>query len=123
MTFEQLEAIRAKRIEIDATRERITDRVMAQAERQVEVARLSELTRQLLELEEAAESPPPAPNPEIAKLTPEAAAARAKAIRDRPEFWNHSKTDADGNPALSREKHQALVAEVVQLDARAGGAE
>jgi hypothetical protein len=120
VTYEQLEAIRAKRREIDATRERLLTAPMAWAERQLEEQHLSSLTGQLLAIEEAGNAPPPHPKAaEIAKLTPAQAEAAAKAIRERPEYWTPGKRDADGNPALTREQHTELVAEHTELLRRA----
>lgn len=57
--------------------------------------------------------------PEVAKLTSKEAAERAAGIRARPELWNPDWTLKDGQPVITREQHQVLKAELVQLDARA----
>lgn len=125
MTREQLEAIRTKRAEIDVARERVKAAVETRT-RQVEQEHLVELHRQLLELEEATEPQPPPAVPGIASVPPAEAGKRAAAIRARKEYWNPSGTfDKDGNPVLTREAHEQLRRELVELDARAaepGGA-
>lgn len=122
MTYEQLEAIRGMRTEIDATRARILGGGMGTEERELEQQRLVALNEKLLGLEEvAAPAPPPPAVPDITKIPPVEAAKRAAAIRARPEFWKPGTTlNAEGTPVISREEHAKLQREIVEYDRRAG---
>lgn len=120
MTLAALDAQLATRTEIAAARERIYSGRVFGADLQLESQRLVLLTAKLLELEEAAQSKAPPPNPEFAKLPAEEAGKRAAAIRDRPEYWRPDSTfDKDGARVITREAHQALVREHHELVSRA----
>lgn len=125
MTLEQLEAIRAVKVEIATTRARILKGGMGNEERELEQQRLLSLTERQLQFEAAAEpTPPPPAVPDIAKIPPAEAAKRAAAIRARPEYWKPGTTlKEDGSPVISRAAHEQLRSELVELDARAGESE
>lgn len=119
MTFEQVEKLRAIRAEQNATRERLLTGNMTMAERKAEQDHLVELTRQAIEVEEAAAPKPPPPVSDAGKITPEEARARAAAIRARPEFWKPDNTfDKDGKAVITRQEHERLKAELLEFDAR-----
>jgi hypothetical protein len=119
MTPEQVEKLRGIRAEQYATRERLLTGNMTMAERKAEQDHLVELTRQALEVEESAAPKAPPPVSDAGKITPEEAGKRAATIRARPEFWKPDNTfDKDGKPAITRQEHEKLKAELLEYDAR-----
>lgn len=125
MTLEQLDAIRAVKAEIAAARKRLLDgQPMTNEERNLEQERLLGLTKKQLDLEEAANALAPHPKAaEIAKLSPQAAASRAAELRKRPEYYDGSARDKDGNLVATLGQRAALIAEHTELMKRAGEAE
>lgn len=120
MTHAQLEAIRAKRAEAAAARERLIEGRLTGRERQVEEAHLVALHGEILALEAAADAPSPHPKAsEIAALTPAEAAKRAAELRERPEYQSASARDKDGNLLMTTGQREALLAEHVELIRRA----
>lgn len=116
-TLEQLDAIRALRDDIAATRTRALDHSRPLADRRVDQERLTALVAKVAELEApgAPTAPPPILDP---KATPENAAKRAAEIRADPRFWDRHRRDAAGN-SLTAEEHARLCRELVECDERA----
>jgi hypothetical protein len=122
-TLEQLDAIAAVRAEIAATRERVFDESLPPGpERRLDQERLPALTAKLMALEAPPEAAPPPPTPLVDwSVTREEAAARAAAIRERKDFYDPHRRDANGLLVISKESHALLCRELRELDARASG--
>ena len=117
-TLEQLDAIAAIRAEINVARTLVLSESAPRADRELAQERLSLLTARLLEVD----ATPPEPEPErIVDLatTRDAAADRARAIREDPRFWNQYDRDADGRLKISAEDHAKLRQELRECDALA----
>jgi hypothetical protein len=113
-SLEQIEAERAIRSELAATRDQLLNEYVTGDDRRLLLERLSALTGRLIELEEGARPPPPPPLLDPTKISREEALERAKKIRANPAYWTC------GNGTLP-EARALLVQEVAELDAIAAG--
>lgn len=114
-------AILAAHDKVKALRERAFSGGLSSLEQQAVNAALAEAHSELASLQDAERGAEPSPVSEqrlkeISAMSPSAAAAAAKEILARPEYWNPQPA---GKAGISPEQHAALVRERAELVKRA----